>query len=390
MEAVTDRMETAASTADLSAARRVLLHSMERLRENVAGPGPADGCPDTGAVETFTLPFPKCHTCSWENDNFDVLNDVLKSESELDSLPECFLKKDEDDNNDTSVDEEDEVEGNKVDDEFQNHRISTTSSSSRDSGFSLSSSWSVVSTPSGSSGVESDFSEDTAHEDTEEGQESQPKLRKKPKKKSRSILGVERFSMLFKNPRSPNNCRRAQSMGYRSDFTKDFQRTGSQLKHSRSRHAHPLDPSTAALDPLSPRKHVCVRRRPILSCDEGDVAQVPTLVKVVVFGGDREAGRLARAYSDLQQKESKCPRLTKTCKLQFYFVPTRRRTSGSTGGGNTPTEGTTGSSTKIVESNGTIVEDSTTDIAHMLGMMDPWYERNVLSLLSLSSDVLCQ
>lgn len=32
----------------------------------------------------------------------------------------------------------------------------------------------------------------------------------------------------------------------------------------------------------------------------------------------------------------------------------------------------------------------TTDIAHMLGQMDPWYERNVLSLLSLSSDVLCE
>lgn len=42
------------------------------------------------------------------------------------------------------------------------------------------------------------------------------------------------------------------------------------------------------------------------------------------------------------------------------------------------------------ESNGSVLEDSTTDIAQMLGMIDPWYERNVLSLLSLSSDVLCQ
>lgn len=248
------------------------------------------------------------------------------------------------------MDEEDEVEANKLELEFLNNRISTASSSSRDSMFSsysLSSSWSV-STPSGSSGVESDFSEDATHEDTEEGQ---PKPRKKPKKKSRSILGVERFSLLFKNPRSPSICRRAQSMGYRGDFTKDFQRTGSQLKHSRSmsRQVNPLHASPAALDPLSPQKHVCVRRRPILSCDEGDVAEVPTLVKVVVFGGDKEAGRLARAYSDLQQKESKCPRLTKTCKLQFYFVPTKRRTMGSTGG-HTPTEGQIGSSSKAAAS----------------------------------------
>lgn len=232
-----------------------------------------------------------------------------------------------------------------MDQEFQNHRISTTSSSSRDSTFSsysLSSSWSV---PSTSSGVESDFSEDT-----EEGQDSQPKPRRKPKKKSRSLLGMERFSMLFKS--SPNICRRAQSMAYRSDSSKDFKRTRSPHKHSKylSRQMRPLQASSAALDPLFPQRHVCVRRRPILSCSEPDVAEVPTLIKVVIFGGDKEAGRLARAYSDLQQKENKCPRLTKMCKLQFYFLPTRRRTTGSPGGGQTPPEGQTGSSAKATAS----------------------------------------
>uniref|UniRef100_UPI0037E8953A phosphoinositide 3-kinase regulatory subunit 5-like isoform X1 n=2 Tax=Semicossyphus pulcher TaxID=241346 RepID=UPI0037E8953A len=380
MKAVTDSMERAASTADLNAARQALLHSMKRVIESLAVPAPANGRPGKGSVETFTLPLPKCHTCSWENDNFDILNHILTIESDLDSPPDCFLKTDmdEDESIDTSVDEEDELDANKLEQDFLNNRISTVSSSSRDSGNYLSSSWSVVSTPSGSSGVESDFSEDTTQDDTEEG----PKLRKKPKKKSRSLLGVERFSSLFRTPRSPSVCRRAQSMGFRDDFTKDVQRSGSQTR-TLSRKVHPLD--------LSPQKHVCVRRRPILSSDEGDVAVAPTLVKVVVFGGDREAGRLARAYSDLQQKESKCPRLTKRCKLQFYFVPTKRRTTGSTGGHTS--EGQTGSSTKAaasVESNGSVLEDSTTDIAQMLGMIDPWYERNVLNLLSLSSDVLCQ
>nr|XP_046271005.1 phosphoinositide 3-kinase regulatory subunit 5-like isoform X2 [Scatophagus argus] len=387
MEAVTDSMETAASTADLSTARQGLLHSMERLRASLAAPAPApaDCCQDTGTVETLMLPFPKCHTCSWENDTFDFLNHILTGQSDLDSFADCFLKIeiDEDDNNDISVDEEEH--------EFQNHRISTASSSPTEFSYSLSSSWSAFSTPSGSSGVESDFSEETTQEDTEEGQDSQPRLRRKPKKKSRSLLGIERLSLLFKNPRSPNICRRAQSMAFRADFSKDFQKTGAQFKPSRStcKQVHPLHGSTAALDPLSPKKHMCVRRRPILSCNEGDVAEVPTtLVKVVVFGGDREAGRLARAYSDLQQKESKCPRLTKICKLQFYFVPTKRKTIGSL-----QTEGQIGSSTKAAapgESNGSILEDSTTDIAQMLGVIDPWYERNVLNLLSLSSHVLCQ
>lgn len=258
---------------------------------------------------------------------------------------------DDNSNNDTSVDEEDEVEGNKVDHDFQNHRISTASSSSRDSMFSshsLSSSWSVVSTPSGSSGVESDFSEETGHEDTTEAKDSQPKPRKKPKKKSRSLLGVERFSLLFKAPRSPNICRRAQSMGFHGDFPKDIQRTRSQLKYSKSLSRQVQPPAASTFDPLSPQKHVCIRRRPILSCDDGDVAEVATLVRVVVFGGDKEAGRLARAYRDLHQKESKRPRLTKTCKLQFYFVPIKRRSAGSPGGGHTTTEGQTGSSTKAV------------------------------------------
>ncbi|XP_060946280.1 phosphoinositide 3-kinase regulatory subunit 5-like [Limanda limanda] len=388
LQEVTENMEMAASAADFSSARQKLLNNMERIREGLAPPAPAPGCTQTGSVETFALPFPKCHTCTWENDNFDFLNKILPSESEVDSTEECFLKAriDEDDKDDTSVDEEEEEDGSKVDQDFPNHRISTTSSSSRDSMFSshsLSSSWSV---PSASSGVESDFSEDTGLEDTEEGQDSRPKPRKKPKKKSRSLLGMERISMLFKNPRSPSTCRRVQSMGYHSDFTKDFQRTGSRLKlyRSLSRQA-----SISTSDPLSPQKQVCVRRRPILSCDG---SEGPTLVRVVVFGGDREAGRLSRAYNDLQQKESKCPRLTKKCKLQFYFVPTNRRSSRSQGG-NTPTEGTTGSSTKAVasvESNDVALEDSTTHVAQMLGAMDPWYERNVLSLLSLSSDVLCQ
>nr|XP_020478764.1 phosphoinositide 3-kinase regulatory subunit 5-like isoform X2 [Monopterus albus] len=376
LEAVTKSMEAAASTADVNAAREGLLSSMERLRGRLAA---ADGCSHTGAVETFMLPFPRCHTCSWENDSFDILYDILTSD--LGSPADCFL--DQEDNTDATVDEEDELEANKMNQEFQNHRISTASSSSRDSAFSCYSQSSGWSLPSGSSGVESDFSEDTGHEDPEVGGESQPKPRKKPKKKSRSLLGVERFSMLFKTPRSPSVCRRAQSMACRSDLTKD-----SPLKPSRQ--VCSLQASAAALDPLVPQKQLCVRRRPILSCSEADVAEAPTLVKVVVFGGDREAGRLARAYSDLQQKESKCPRLTRICRLQFYFVPTRR---SSAAGGHTAADLQTGSSAKAAasaESNGVAVEDSTVDIAQMLGMMDPWYKRNVLSLLSLSSDVLRQ
>ncbi|MEQ2186234.1 hypothetical protein GOODEAATRI_026543, partial [Goodea atripinnis] len=368
LETITGSMETATSVPNNTTAREGLLHSLEKLRESLAVPS-RDGCSETGSVEILTLPFPKCHTCLWEDDNFgnlktihlplaavhqyhisnsystllvhvEVLKDLLAVDSDLDSPPECFPKICEDDTIDTSIDEEDELDSNKLDDQIQSHRISTTSSSSRDStfsGYSLSSSWSV---PSASSGVESDFSEDTAHEETEKGQGTHLKVRKKPKKKSKSLLGLERLSLIFKTPHSPSTCRRVQSMGYNGDITKDYLMTGAQLKHSGTpmRHPHLNVSVTAPVDPSSPRRHICVRRRPILSCDEGNEPEVPTVVKVVAFGGDREAGRLARAYSDLQQKERRCPQLTKTCKLQFYFVPIKKRAT-SPGGGHTPTEG---------------------------------------------------
>lgn len=34
--------------------------------------------------------------------------------------------------------------------------------------------------------------------------------------------------------------------------------------------------------------------------------------------------------------------------------------------------------------------ESTNDISYYLGMLDPWYERNVLGLMHLPPEVLCQ
>lgn len=34
--------------------------------------------------------------------------------------------------------------------------------------------------------------------------------------------------------------------------------------------------------------------------------------------------------------------------------------------------------------------ESTSDIAHLLGMLDPWYERNTLSLLDLPANIVCK
>lgn len=53
MKVVTDSMETAASATDLSTARQGLIHSMERLRESLAAPAPANGS-DTGKTRNIS------------------------------------------------------------------------------------------------------------------------------------------------------------------------------------------------------------------------------------------------------------------------------------------------------------------------------------------------
>lgn len=51
MKEVTDIMETAASTADLSTARQSLVDGMEKLREGLAASAPLDHSPNTGKTE---------------------------------------------------------------------------------------------------------------------------------------------------------------------------------------------------------------------------------------------------------------------------------------------------------------------------------------------------
>lgn len=101
-------------------------------------------------------------------------------------------------------------------------RFSSASSSSRDSLLSchsLSSSWSFPSRSPRSSGIDSDLAEEVAWETdgAAAATPDQSRARRKPKKKSRSLLRVERLSLMFKTPRSPSACRRAQSMDYCGD-----------------------------------------------------------------------------------------------------------------------------------------------------------------------------
>ncbi|NXC67408.1 PIRK5 kinase, partial [Anhinga anhinga] len=168
-----------------------------------------------------------------------------------------------------------------------------------------------------------------------------------------------------------------------------------QAKHripARSRRAHSLPQhvlSQRLPAPLTPQ-HLSLHRRPFLSYDED--AKVSTL-RVVVFGSDRISGKVARAYSNLRLKESTCPSLTRYFKLQFFYVPVKRSCLAPSTPLMHPSPSLADPQLRAsaqVDPTLAGMESSTNDISHYIGMLDPWYERNVLGLMNLPMDVLCQ
>ncbi|RXM34237.1 Phosphoinositide 3-kinase regulatory subunit 5, partial [Acipenser ruthenus] len=291
----------------------------------------------------------------------DVLNEILRSECDL--PPTTLAEPEEEELDDEEEDIEDEVEIN-------NHRASTFSTTSKDSMFStysLASNCSMPSMLSVASGVDSDFCEDM---DEDSRHEKQSKVKPKLKK---------RISMLFKS-KSSQSLRRTESLG-NPESKNNFP------VKSRS-NSLPQQVCLMRAERQS-LKTTCFRRRPFLSCDDDSKA---TTLRVVVFGADQISGKVARAYSNLRLQESRCPRLTRYFRFQFYFIPVKRNSSCPAVPGSFPNSVSDSPMRPAapMELNLSGLEDSTNDIAHYIGMLDPWYDRNILSLLSLPIGVLCQ
>ena len=224
---------------------------------------------------------------------------------------------------------------------LRDYRDSTISTASKDSMFSTLSMASSGCSPSSlnlsqsaaglsSSGPDSDFCEEAEEDGPSERSPtstlppgSSPGAKAKPSAR-------KRFSSLFKS-RSSNSLCRAKSLGSPDarEMTASVRSKRSnslpqqvQLRGSYLSAAAATSPAEAVGPHL---RHVCFRRRPILSSDEeeegdGEVTQL----RVVVFGADHVAGRVARAYSSLRRRESRSPRLCRAFKMRFFFVPVRR------------------------------------------------------------------
>uniref|UniRef100_A0AAQ5YR50 Phosphoinositide 3-kinase regulatory subunit 5 n=1 Tax=Amphiprion ocellaris TaxID=80972 RepID=A0AAQ5YR50_AMPOC len=227
------------------------------------------------------------------------------------------------------------------------------------------------------SGVDSDYSEDS-----DDYICSSPVAEKRSPKSSKVRLS-QHFYRFFIKPKNPRLLYRAKSLG--NTESKDLLVVRDKRSYSLPQEVKLRSPEPLLQPQSQTLRHVCFRRRPILSSDE-DSKNIT--LRVVVFGADHVAGKVARAYSSLRRKETACPRLSKAFNLQFYFVPVKRDSTAGSGRRSSGPVVLNGTPKDPALSNGT--GDSTNDIAHLLGMLDPWYERNTLSLLNLPANVVCK
>lgn len=205
--------------------------------------------------------------------------------------------------------------------------ISSLSTASKDSMFSVLSATSEPCALSHFSGADSDFFEDS--DDCISPSPVSEKCSPKSAGKASARLSQHLYR-LFK-PRSPRSISRAKSLG--NPEAKDLLVVREKRSNSLPQQVKLLGPEPL-LSPQSPSlRPVCYRRRPILSSD-GDGKS--TTLRVVVFGADHVAGKVARAYSSLRRKESTCPHLSRVFNLQFYLVPVRRDPAAGLGAVKSP------------------------------------------------------
>ncbi|AWP05838.1 putative phosphoinositide 3-kinase regulatory subunit 5 [Scophthalmus maximus] len=413
---VSDVLETAADASDPLKGRGHVIQGLEGLRERMRIPV-SNGRKSDGMLQTLPLPTANCYMFHWEKDNFDVLNSLLEhgpddltanGQSEEEEEVDINGEDDEDDDEDlTEMDAEDEVEDEEDKEEedhgvelpsmtiipngySSNHRASTFSTISSLSTASKDSMFSTLSVTSESyaqslfsvtSGADSDYCEDS-----DDYLCSSPVMEKcSPRSTKASVRLSQHFYKFFS--KSPRSLCRAKSLG--NTESKDLLLVREKRSNSLPQQVRLLSPELLPQPQSQTLRHVCFRRRPILSSDEDNKN---TTLRVVVFGADHVAGKVARAYNSLRRKESACPRLSRVFKLLFYFVPVKRDSAGGPGSLRSPCPVVQTGSPKgsALSSSPHLTGDSTNDIAHLLGMLDPWYERNTLSLLNLPANVVCQ
>ncbi|XP_056362031.1 phosphoinositide 3-kinase regulatory subunit 5 isoform X2 [Oenanthe melanoleuca] len=408
-----DAQEAAAASSDPALARE-RLQAVLRDIAGAASFSAVTGEAQPHKLQPIAIPPARCYTYSWDQDNFDILNDVLSKEC---SIAEPLASENEEE--DEEEEEDVETDGGSPE---QDSLLSPLCAISSDSVYSVLSEegskpsrvslftsskesiseLTVVSRKSLKSFVsslkdcmDSGYAEDSDESSLDTAGRTEPRADRPPPRHRQSL--TNRLYKLFKS--------KSQQLVQRRELRDCPGPCSLPLRRAESLCASPAQPRVPARSrralslpqhgpgqrgpvPLAPRP-LGLPRRPFLSYDED--AKAGTL-RVVVFGSDRISGKVARAYSDLRLKESSCPSLTRYFRLQFFYVPVKRScVAPSTPQMHhhpSPSPGEPSSRAQDPSLSG--MESSTNDISHYIGLLDPWYERNVLGLMNLPMDVLCQ
>ncbi|XP_057239288.1 phosphoinositide 3-kinase regulatory subunit 5 isoform X2 [Malurus melanocephalus] len=412
-----DAQEAAAASSDPTLARERLQAVLRDLAGAAAFPA-ITGEAQPRKLHPIPIPPTRCYTYSWDQDNFDILSDVLSKECSV--AEPSASENEEEDEEEEEEDEDVETDGGSPERDSLLSPLCAISSDSVYSALSeegskasrmslFGSSKDSISELSGVSRkslksfvsslkdcMDSGYAEDSDESSLDTAGRTEPRAAKEHPRHRQSL--TNRLYKLFKSKsqlvlrRELRDCPGPCSLSLPLRRAESLCASPAQPRvPARSRRALSLPqhgPGQHGPAPLAPRP-LGLPRRPCLSYDED--AKVGTL-RVVVFGSDRISGKVARAYSDLRLKESSCPTLTRYFRLQFFYVPVKR----SCGAPSTPqmhqhpspSPGDTPPRAQELSVAG--MESSTNDISHYIGLLDPWYERNVLGLMKLPMAVLCQ
>ncbi|XP_004684655.1 PREDICTED: phosphoinositide 3-kinase regulatory subunit 5 [Condylura cristata] len=396
-----EAQELAAGIGDATEARQWLRTKLQAVGEK-AGFSDVLDATNSGKLRTIPIPVARCYTYSWNQDSFDILKEILLKEQELQP---GILGDDEEEEEEEEEEEDLETDGHYAE---RDSVLSTSSVASQDSLASSRASGSdifphlLTSFASGlSDGVDSGYVEDSEESCSECPKKSDSRERRGHR---RSGQKFNRIYKLFKSTSQLVLRRDSRPLEASLDTTLLLRRAGSlcsppgdsALSPTRAQRSRSLpQPKLSTQLPswllAPPSRHQ--RRRPFLSGDEDPKAST---LRVVVFGSDRISGKVARAYSNLRQLENNRPLLTRFFKLQFFYIPVKRNHgTGSSAGPDTPSQmpplATDSTRHPSPAELGTAPwAESTNDISYYLGMLDPWYERNVLGLMHLPPEVLCQ
>ncbi|XP_072259653.1 phosphoinositide 3-kinase regulatory subunit 5 isoform X2 [Pyxicephalus adspersus] len=414
---LTEALEHSASENNTDRNRDWLKDRLREIGTQAGLLGEAEVPISTNHFLPISLPVPKCFTYSWDQDNFDVLNNIILNEGNTRSTclsPEFEVNEEEDEDEEELEEVEEEVnnEGHQRDSVFsQQPRCcvywNTPSNIQEETTTTIlppdlidNSTKSFVS--SLSSCVDSGYmedSDDSSQEISDKTEYREERVNRKFTQKICKFFKPRNNGHKAKLKAETGNSPTPSIMGSMSNlhqnlplrragslYTPQVRRVPARSKRSQSL---PQNALGSHIWEIQQNQKLALNRRPFLSCNEDSKAST---LRVVVFGSDRISGKLARAYSNLRLKESSCPLLTRFFKLQLYYVPVKRNNPSpciSLTSPSSPLKSPSPSGQSILEDvKGD--EESSNDISHYIGMLDPWYKRNILGLMDLSTPALCQ